>query len=121
MSAAPLIGPRDFDPFRTDITECYCRTCREVDYAASDVLDFSGDRHRAAAEQLLAVLRAGEHSRVTFTAHVAEARAEKEARLAEARANGASAETIAILQRGYVKVSMAPIEGMGLGIGGRIQ
>ena len=121
MSAAPVIGPRDFDSFRADIAECYCQTCREVAYAASDVLDFYGDRHRAAAEQLLAALRAGEHGRVTFAARVAEARAEKEARLAEARANGASAATIAIIERGYVKVSMAPIEGMGLGIGGRIQ
>lgn len=115
------IGPKDFDPYRAEIRDCYCPECRAVSYAASDVLDFDGSRHMAAAQALLASLRAGTHRHVTLAERVAEAKAEKAERLEKAIANGADPEVIAAIERGYTKVSMRDYfaTGMGLGIGPR--
>jgi hypothetical protein len=97
-------NPTDFDPFRGEITDCYCKTCRGIMLAATDVLDYGGHRHLAAAEALLVELRAGAHRRMTFAEHVAEAKRDKAVRLAALRAAGAPASEIAAVERGYVRI-----------------
>jgi len=115
------IGPKDFDPYRDQIRDCHCAECRQVAYAASDVLDFDGSRHMAAARALLASLRAGTHRHMTLAERAEEARAEKAERVADAVARGASADEIAAIERGYTAVRMRDFfaTGMGLGIGPR--
>jgi hypothetical protein len=95
--------PTDYDPYRADITDCHCVLCREIAYAQSDVLDFRGQRHLAAAVALLRALQAGAHTRMTLAESAAEARVAKAARLAELEAAGADPGTIAAVQRGYSK------------------
>lgn len=116
-----MIGPVDFDPYRSEIRDCCCATCREVAYALSDILDLRGARHLLAAEALLAALRDGQHEHVSLQARAAEARVDKAARLKAARAEGASPAALAAIERGYAKVSMRDFfaTGMGLGIGPR--
>lgn len=97
------IGPEDFRPFLEEITDCWCAVCREVAYAANDVLDFRGRRHLAAAQALLADLRDGLHHRMTLAERAEEARVAKAQRLADLRASGASPEVIAVVERGYSK------------------
>ncbi|MFG3715838.1 hypothetical protein [Micromonospora sp. NPDC047730] len=120
---APEIGPADFRPFRAEIADCHCPTCRAVAYALSSVLDGPrSPRHLAACRALLAELRAGDHHRMTLAERAAEAREAKAARLAELRAAGAPASDIAAVEMGFVRVDMAFMrEGAGVGIGGRIQ
>lgn len=115
--------PRDFDPYRPEITDCHCSLCTEIAYALSSVLAGSGSaRHLDACRALLGALRAGEHKRVTFAEFVDQARERQAARLAELRAAGAPASEIAVVERGYVKIDMAfMVDGAGVGIGGRIQ
>lgn len=111
------IGPADFDPYRADIRDCACDVCNEVAYALSNVLDFTGARHRAAARNLLDVLRAGQHRHVSYAERAAIARAEKAVRLAAAIANGASASHIAAIERGYATVKMSDFYATGMGLG----
>lgn len=101
MPRTPI--PTDFDPYRDAITDCWCPVCREVAYAASDTLDFQGERHLAAAVALLHSLQSGQHVRMTLAERATEARAEKAARLAEMRAAGADPAEIAAVERGYSK------------------
>ena len=95
--------PTDFEPYRVEISGCCCPTCREVAYAMSDVLDFRGERHLAAAVALLRSLQSGQHVRMTLAQRAAEARRETAARLAQLRADGADPATIAAVERGYSK------------------
>lgn len=118
------MAKEDFDPYRAEITDCFCELCREVSYALSSVID-SGTpgrpRHREAVAALLAALRAGEHQRVGMKEYAQAAREAKAIRLAEARENGASAEMISVIERGYATVKMSDFyaTGMGLGVGPR--
>lgn len=113
--------PADFAPYRNQLKGCACATCRELSYALSNVLDFDGRKHRAAAADLLVELRAGTHVHMSYTERAAEVRAETAIRLAGAKATGRSAEHIAAIERGYVTVEMSDfyVTGMGLGIGPR--
>lgn len=110
------IGPRDFDPYRTEISGCFCPMCRELMYS-----DATGRRALAAGGVLLAALKAGEHVRMEVAEYHAEAKADRDRRIAEAEAAGASAEHLATLRRGYATVKMSDFyaTGMGLGIGPR--
>lgn len=94
------IGPKDFDPYRQQFRGCECPLCREMSYALSDVLDFDGRRHYAAAEVLLSALRDGTHSRVELAERVAELKAERAGRIAEACASGAGELRLYGLYRG---------------------
>lgn len=109
--------PTDFAPYRAEITDCHCETCREVAYALSDVLDWGGQRHKARCADLLTALRAGTHLRMTLAERAAEARKEKSERLAQAEADGASAATVAAIERGYASVSMRDFYATGMGLG----
>lgn len=115
------LGPRDFDPFRDQITDCHCAHCQEVSYALDDVSDFGGHRHMSACRALLDALRAGEHTHVAFQERVREAREAKAERLERAKAEGASKGELAAIERGYTKVRMSDfyVTGMGLGVGPR--
>lgn len=114
--------PADFDLYRAQITGCHCDVCNEVAFAMSDVLDFGRRRHLAAACALLAALKAGTHRRKTFGEYADELAVAKAERLAQARAEGASAATLEAIERGYVAVRMRDFyaSGMGLGVGGRV-
>lgn len=122
MTKPPRRKPHpDWEPFVDEISDCQCDTCNEVAYARSDVLDFDGRRYREAAAALLAALRAGEHRRMSIAERAELARAAKAERLAAAIAEGASADRIAAIERGYTTVRMSDFyaTGMGLGIGPR--
>lgn len=110
--------PDDFKPYRDQISGgCECALCHEL---SANGHHFS-DKHvqRQAARVLLAHLVAGTHERVTIAEVAAFARTAKAARLDAARAAGASAETLATIERGYATVKMSDFyaTGMGLGIG----
>lgn len=120
----PPIGPEDFAPYRAEIQDCHCREfCLPMVYVMSKnsgtyARTGEGQReHERHARGLLAALVAGTHQRVDFREFVAEAKAEKARRLAEA---GTEAER-AVIERGYASVKMSDfyVTGMGLGIGPR--
>lgn len=119
------IGPRDFDPYRDEIRDCHCAEfCLPLAYVTSKnsgTYAHTGEGQRENEERaraLLAALVAGAHQRVEFREFVAQAKAEKARRLAEA---GTEAER-AVIERGYVSFKMSDFyaTGMGLGIGGRV-
>lgn len=116
----PEIVTASFAPYRPEIEDCACPTCREVSYGLSSVLDGPlSPRHLGACLALLAELRAGTHRRVTLAERAAEAREEKAAKLARLREAGAPASEIAAAERGYVRVDMAFMrDGIGAGLGG---
>ena len=120
----PPIGPEDFRPYRAEIQDCHCAAfCLPMVYVMSKnsgtyARTGEGQReHERHARGLLAALVAGTHQRVGFREFVAEAKAEKVRRLAEA---GTEAER-AVIERGYASVKMSDFyaTGMGLGIGPR--
>lgn len=119
------IGPADFAPYRAEIQDCHCREfCLPMVHVMSKnsgTYAHSGEgqrEHERHARGLLAALAAGTHQRVDFRAFVAEAKAEKARRLAEARTEAERA----VIERGYVSFKMSDFyaTGMGLGIGGRV-
>lgn len=112
-----MIGPVDFDPYRAEFTDCCCPTCREVDYALSDVLDFTGRRHLAACEALLAALRAGTHDRVERADWHEQCRREHDDRVAAAKAAGITGRRLADIERGYSAVRMSDFYTTGMGLG----
>lgn len=111
---APLT-PADFDAYRDEIGGCECTVCVQLAYLSHHWSDKNA--HREAARALLAHLVAGTHERVTLAERAQLARTAKADRLAAAYAIGASTDELAAIERGYVTVSMAPIGGMGVGIG----
>jgi hypothetical protein len=120
------VGPKDFDPYRAELHDCQDTLCRAVAHAASR-RQLTGEstesvrEHQAAARALLAGLQAGTHQHMSIAERAAEARKEKEERLTRMRAEGASAEAIAAVERGYTAVNMRDFyaTGMGLGVGPR--
>ena len=111
------IGPKDFDAYRAQITDCYCPLCRECAYAVSDVLDMRGRRSRAAARVLLAALQAGAHRRVEQDVYHAQARVDHDRRIAEAEAAGVTGRALEDIRRGYSTVKMSDFYATGMGLG----
>lgn len=111
------IGPKDFDPFRSEIRHCACDMCQEVAFALSDVLDMGGRKHLKACEDLLTALREGRHTHMSYAERSEIARADKERRIDQAIADGKSATYVETLRRGYASASMKDFYAAGMGIG----
>lgn len=121
----PPIGPEDFAPYLAEIQDCHCREfCLPMVHVMSKnsgTYAHTGEgqrEHERHARGLLAALTAGTHQRVGFREFVAQAKADKARRLAEA----GTEEERAVIERGYVSFKMSDFygSGMGLGIGGRV-
>lgn len=111
------IGPKDFDPFRSEIRGCACDHCQAVAFAHSDVLDMGGRKHLKACEDLLTALREGRHAHMSYAERSAIAREQNKRRIAQAIADGRSEAYIESLRRGYVSVKMSDFYATGMGIG----
>lgn len=115
------LGPVLFAPYHDQIELCECGICHAIACELSSHYHrfYGHDQHREVCAALLAQLRAGTHEHMTLAERAQIARAGKAQRLAQAQANGASAETLAAIERGYVAVRMSDFytTGMGLGIG----
>lgn len=118
----PPIGPEDFAPYRVEIQDCHCREfCLPmVDVMSKNSGTYAhtgeGQReHERHARGLLAALAAGTHQRVGFREFVAQAKADKARRLAEATAEAERA----IIERGRVSVKMSDHYATGMGLGTR--
>ena len=90
------IGPRDFDPYRADIRDCYCKLCVQTSYYGRSTSQQITD-----ARALLDALRAGEHVRVELAEYVAAAKAAHAVAVAEACAAGKSELYMLGMHRGY--------------------
>ena len=85
VTATRVIGPKDFDPFRAQIRDCHCPLCRQTCYA-----NRSDTQRRQDALNLLTALETGTHVFLSISDCAAQARAEHNARVAKACADGAS-------------------------------
>jgi hypothetical protein len=94
----------DYKPYLEQIKNCWCDTCAH--HAIGTV-----------PTVLLEDLRAGRHVFLSKEDYAAEARARRDERIAEARANGASASHIATLERGYAVVRERDFYATGSGLG----
>lgn len=86
MTAIPrTLGPNDFDPYRPQIHDCHCHLCR-----VSGVVGRSNSERQRDAAALLGALQAGTHTRVELADHIAAAKREHAAKVAQACAAGAT-------------------------------
>lgn len=91
--------PRDYDPYRAEIRDCQCDICYPMCYVRRTAEDHA--RHERLAIELLTALKAGTHTHMTMAQRSAIARAEHDARVAEACASGVTERRMATLIRGY--------------------